>query len=310
MNTTAIVLCGMMSVIALGRFVAEAFLGHDRRIRHRIRDAIQSKTPGAAGKSSLFRDWAASQEGSDGLIGRWKQAVEQSGLPITIEQAADFSAAAGILGTLAGYIPSSSFLAAAATGVVALSIPWIVVLIQRKRRIDKFSEQLPEVLDVMSRAVAAGQSVPAALQMVGAECPAPISKEFALCCEQQNLGLPQDTTLRDLARRVPVPELHLLVVALLVQRQCGGSPVEVLSSISDLTRKRIKLSNRVQALTGEGRMQALVLTVLPIAAFIWLWLSQRDYIQVLLDRPWVLLSLIGLQLLGTAWIRRTIQIEY
>lgn len=310
MNLTWIILSGIIAILAVGWLLADFFFGEDERIQKRIRRAQQTNGQPDQGKSSLFRDWNLSSEQTANLLGRCRQYVEQSGLPFSLEHLAIASSVAGGLGALLGGLLTREPLGAVTVGLIGLMVfPWVVSS-TRKRRIETFTRQLPDVFDVMSRAVSSGQTVASALHLVGSECRPPISREFALCCEQQNLGLPQDTTLRDLARRVPVPELHIFVIALLVQRQCGGSPVEVLSSISDMIRKRLRLSNRVQALTGEGRMQAIVLTVLPIAAFAWLWIVQRDYIEVLLVRPWLIATVIGLQLVGTVWIRRTIRIDY
>jgi len=310
MNLMWFIVPGIVSVLAVGWLLLDLLFGSDYRIQQRIRLAQQASGQQDAGKSSLFRDWKLSSEQTANLLGRCKQHIEQSGLPISLSQLAIASLSAGMVGALLGALLTREVLGASAGGAVGLvALPWILGSI-RKRRIETFTRQLPDVFDVMSRAVSSGQTVASALQLVGSECRPPISKEFALCCEQQNLGLPQDTTLRELARRIPVPELHIFVIALLVQRQCGGSPVEVLSSISDMIRKRLRLSNRVQALTGEGRMQALVLTVLPIAAFAWLWIVQREYVQVLIVRPWLIATVIGLQVVGTVWIRRTIRIQY
>ena len=310
MNPYFITASAIGSLAAAGWLLSDLMSGSDRRVQERIRRAQQSNGHPEAEKSSLFRDWKLGNEETANLLGRCRQAVEQSGLPITLGQLAWASAAAGALGALFGGLLTREPLGAIVVGLLGLAVlPWVVML-TRKKRIEVFTRQLPEVFDVMSRAVAAGQTVPSALQLVGSECRPPLSREFALCCEQQNLGLPQDTTLRDLARRVPVPELHIFVIALLVQRQCGGSPVEVLNGISDMIRKRLRLASRVQALTGEGRMQAIVLTVLPIAAFAWLWIVQRDYIQALLVRPWLIGMVIGLQVVGSIWIRRTIRVEY
>lgn len=310
MNLYFVMASGIGSLAAAGWLVSDLLSGSDRRIQQRIRRAQEASGQPEAGKSSLFRDWKLANDETANLLGRCRQAVEQSGLPIQLGQLAAASAGAGLAGALFGSLLTREPLGAIAVGLLGLSaFPWAVLLTRRKR-IEVFTRQLPEVFDVMSRAVAAGQTVSSALQLVGSECRPPLSREFALCCEQQNLGLPQDTTLRDLARRVPVPELHIFVIALLVQRQCGGSPVEVLNGISDMIRKRLRLASRVQALTGEGRMQAIVLTVLPIAAFAWLWIAQRDYIQALVVRPWLIATVVGLQVVGSIWIRRTIRVEY
>jgi tight adherence protein B len=193
---------------------------------------------------------------------------------------------------------------------MGLAVPWIVIWNTRRRRVSQITKQLPEAFDIMRRAVQAGQTVPSALQMAATECRKPLSQELALCCEQQNLGLPYDSTLRELAQRIPIPEVQIFAIAMIVQRQFGSNPVEILTNISDMIRKRSRLAKRVQALTGEGRLQAIVLTILPIGVFVWLVVFRPEYIQSLIDRPKLLGMVAALQVIGTLWIRRTIRIDY
>ncbi len=99
-------------------------------------------------------------------------------------------------------------------------------------------------------------------------------------------------------------------MALLVQRESGGNCAEILSNLSEVVRKRLRLVGRVKALTGEGRLQAAVLSLLPIAAFVAIYLLNREYANVLLQRPWLLVGLAASEILGTLWIRRIVTIEY
>jgi tight adherence protein B len=163
---------------------------------------------------------------------------------------------------------------------------------------------------MISRAVSAGQTVPAALQIIAQDFERPICEEFALCYEQQNLGMSRESALRKLAKRTGIMELQIFVVAVLVQAKSGGDLVELLDNLAAMVRKRLKLKDRIRALTGEGRMQALVLIVLPIMAFLGVLLIAPDYAQSLLDRPWLLAGTAGAQLMGAMWIRQIVNFEY
>ena len=92
-------------------------------------------------------------------------------------------------------------------------------------------------------------------------------------------------TLQELARRTGVMELQLFVVAMLVHGTSGGNPVEILDNLSDVIRKRIRLVGKVKALTSEGRLQAVILSILPVGAFVAIFVLNRSYAQLLLDRP-------------------------
>jgi tight adherence protein B len=193
---------------------------------------------------------------------------------------------------------------------VGLCLPFLRVAARRRLRQRKLGRQLPEAFQMISRAVKAGQTVPAALNIIAQDFEPPISEEFALCYEQQNLGLSRESALRKLARRSGIMELQIFVVALLVQAKSGGDLAELLDNLAAMIRKRLKLKDRIRALTGEGRMQALVLIVLPIVAFFGVIFLAPDYGKCLLDRPWLLAGTAAAQLIGAAWIRQIISFEY
>lgn len=163
---------------------------------------------------------------------------------------------------------------------------------------------------MISRAVRSGQTVSSALQIIADDFDPPVSTEFALCYEQQNLGLSRESALRKLAERSGVMELQIFVVALLVQARSGGDIVELLDNLSSMIRKRLRLRDRVRALSGEGRMQAIVLTLLPIAALVAILCLSPDYAQALVQRPWLLLATGIAQCVGALWIRQIISVEY
>ncbi len=192
---------------------------------------------------------------------------------------------------------------------LGLIVPLLYVQGRRKIRIRRMTLQLPDAFDAMARAVRAGQTVPAAFQLVADQFPPPLCDEFWYCYEQQNLGIPYDIALKDLARRSSVIELRILVVALLVQQRSGGNLIELLANLSSIVRKRIKMQQRMKALTGEARMQAIVLIFLPILALAALSVLSPDYGEALFQRPW-LLAVTGLsELFGAVWIRHLVQIE-
>ena len=120
----------------------------------------------------------------------------------------------------------------------------------------------------------------------------------------------RETALRKLARRTGTMELQIFVVALLVQAKSGGDLVELLDNLAAMIRKRLKLKDRVRALTGEGRMQALVLIILPVAALLGIILLSPEYAKELLDRPWLLAGTAAAQAAGAFWIRRIVNFEY
>lgn len=233
--------------------------------------------------------------------------LEQAGLPWSQRTVAAATAASALLSAaLAVMAVGWQGLVAAPLGAL---LPLAVVFSRRHSRRRLLCRQLPETFQMISRAVRAGQTIPAALQIIAEDFDAPVRDEFALCYEQQNLGMSRESALRGLARRTSVMELQIFVVALLVQARSGGDLVELLENLASIVRKRLQLLERVRALTGEGRMQAMILMILPSAALVMLLAMAPDYAATLIERPGLILGAAALQGLGFVWIRRIICID-
>lgn len=293
-----------------------AMLAYDRFFRYRlaVRGRLQDLSHAVETEHSvsLFKDmkhWSAQEtlENRTWLEGL-QQVIDQSGAQCQVSTLLGWCAGTGFVVAVGG--ASWVWWLGALLMPVGASIP-ILLLVQRKRaRQRKLIRQLPETFAMISRAVRAGQTVPAALQIIAEDFEPPISAEFALCYEQQNLGMSRESTLRKLATRTGIMELQIFVVALLVQAKSGGDLVELLDNLAALIRKRLKLRDRVRALTGEGRMQAAVLIVLPFAALLGIVVLSPEYAQSLLERPWILACTAAAQAAGAFWIRRIVNFDY
>lgn len=137
----------------------------------------------------------------------------------------------------------------------------------------------------------------------------PIATEFGLCYEQQNLGLPASVVLRDLAKRNEVLELHIFVIAMLIQQQTGGSLARMMESLAAVVRDRIALRDKVKTLTAEGRMQAVVLMALPPFMLVVMLIINRNYAMTLFEFPSLLLGGLVSMGLGALWIRKIVNFE-
>jgi tight adherence protein B len=280
--------------------------------RFRVRERLKQLSHESGDDISLFKDIRrVSNEESAGQRGwseRLRQLRDQAGVDWSMRMLAAQSigggAASGLLGLCASW-----WLAVGLIPIGAL-LPIGVLCAGRRMRRRRLSRQLPEAFQMVSRAVSAGQTVPAALQIIAQDFDRPICEEFALCYERQNLGMSRELALRKLARRTGIMELQIFVVAVLVQAKAGGDLVELLDNLATMVRKRLKLKDRIRALTGEGRMQALILIVLPIVALIGVIILAPDYAQSLLDRPWLLAATAAAQVIGAIWIRQIVNFEY
>ena len=237
---------------------------------------------------------------------------EQADTSLTVPRMAVISlvtAAGGVALSLAmrlhaGFMPVLAIL----TG----SFPLIWLVLRRRRRLKAFAAQLPDALEMLSRALRAGQSLAAGMNMIAGEVPPPLGKEFGRVFEEQNLGISLDESLESLTLRVPNLDLKFFATAIALQRQTGGDLAEILDKIGHLVRERFQIWGQVQALTGEGRLSGVVLLALPVLLFFAVYKLNPDYVMLLfsdeLGKKMLAVAVI-LQLLGALVIRKIVNIK-
>jgi tight adherence protein B len=155
----------------------------------------------------------------------------------------------------------------------------------RAKRIAKFSEQLPEALDVMVRGLRAGHPFRVALGLASREMSDPLGTEFGIMLDEISFGLDQQIAVDHLYERVGQEDLSFVSTAINIQSQTGGNLADVLRSLSQLLRNRSKLRLKVRALTSEGRASGLLLSVLPFILFLMLNYLSPNYFDDLKGHP-------------------------
>ncbi|MGM0486268.1 MAG: type II secretion system F family protein [Planctomycetota bacterium] len=194
-----------------------------------------------------------------------------------------------------------------------LALPPLCWLFWKKRsRLRKFGSQLPEALELISRALRAGHSLASGIHLVADEMADPIRKEFQRCYESQNLGLPLEQTLEDMSDRVPNLDLRFFVTAVILQRQTGGDLAEILDKIGTLIRERFRIWGQIQALTGEGRLSGIVLLAMPPALFVVMYFLNPGYCNTLFLDPLghkMLAGAVVMQIVGALVIKKIIAIK-
>ena len=150
------------------------------------------------------------------------------------------------------------------------------------RRERTLLDQLPEVLDFLSRILRAGHSLSTGLQMMADELPMPLALRIPQMLRPHSVGQSMEEALKDTAVRVDNSDFGFFVTATLIQRQTGGDLSEVLNNISDMVRQRIRLAQHVKAKTAEGRFTGYILVVFPVIMFCISYYLNPKYAQVLL----------------------------
>jgi tight adherence protein B len=176
----------------------------------------------------------------------------------------------------------------------------LLLVLIRRRRIAKFSEQLPDSIDVIVRGVRAGYPFTVALALVGKEMSDPIGTEFGMTSDEIAFGSEIGSALDHLSQRVGHEDLLYLIMAIKIQIQTGGNLGEILSRLARLLRERAMLKLKVKAISAEGRLSAIFLTVIPFVLFGVITLLQPDYFLSVANHPITMPALFfGLFMLAT-----------
>lgn len=277
-----------------------------KRQRTQIQESVLFKNKSNAKLDESFQD----DKGQPTASERFRNMVERSGLDLTPERLLVIMAAmAFAIGLPFGWWRNSIVIGAMA-GMLGAAIPYLYVLRKWRVRRDKMIQQLPEAFDLMSRVIRAGQTMWQAIQSVADEFEQPLGVEFAYCYEQQNLGISSDLALRDLARRTGILEVKIFVLAMLVQQQTGGNLAEALDNMSHVLRARFQVRRKIQALTAEGRLQAIVLLILPIALLFIMMMFSSQYATAIAGYPNMIVAMVIVEGLGALWIRKIVNFDF
>jgi tight adherence protein B len=308
----------VMGIFAAYSLFSDMFLRDRVRVQERLDVEFHNKQREKVKRSLLFKTMGAfqgeAQEGAPEPKLSWREhlqtMLDQSGLDLTKNQLLSYcGAVAAGCGLLTGFFfrsPLFGLIGAAASAMC----PIIYVRIKRNMRQEAIRRQLSDAFDLMARILRAGQSMAQAMQAVASEFPSPIAEEFAYCSEQQNLGLPIEVSMRDLAKRTGLVEMNIFVVAVLVQRQVGGNLSEILEKLSLVVRERYKTRGMIRTLTAEGRMQAAVLMTLPPLLLVAMLIVNHDYAMVLFQKPYLIGGMAFFMGLGGLWIRKIVNFDF
>jgi tight adherence protein B len=220
-----------------------------------------------------------------------------------------------VIWVVAGYLidlRTGVFALSFVLGLIPAAAPFAFVLKKRSRRLQKFEEGLPAAIDLMVSGLRSGHSIISAIGLVAREAPDPIGREFRVCFDEQNYGLELRTALENLANRVPVQDVRMIMTAILIQKETGGNLAEVLDKCAHVIRERFRLKREIRSRTAQGRLTGWVLSILPFALGLLLYLLNPDVVSLLWRRPMgvkMLYAASTMMLLGALIIRKIVRIR-
>lgn len=244
-----------------------------------------------------------------------RKLLVQSGLRMTMSRFIMLTAlAAGVMaGLLVLLTGLPNWLCLLIGGLAGYFLPVLVLRNIRSRRQREFCNQLPDALDVVVRSLRSGHPVQTAMSLVGREMADPIGTEFGITIDEMTYGLDMPRALQNLAARMGVADLSLLVTAVSIQSSSGGNLSEVLDNLSRLLRDRFQLRRKVRAISAEGRFSAYGLTILPIVIALAIYFPNPSYYTDVWHEPTFQIVMAGLvvwQLIGDFIMYKMINFKF
>lgn len=182
--------------------------------------------------------------------------------------------------------------------LIGMLLPRIYVRRQQNQRLNRFNDQLADMLNLMVNGLRAGFSTMQAMEAVSRELPAPISDEFRRVVQEMQLGISMDRALDNLLRRIPSEDLDLVVAAINVQREVGGNLAEILDTISHTIRERVRIKGEIRVLTSQVMYSGRFLSMMPLFIFGALWVLNRPYMMQFFNPETRVVGIIALIISG------------
>lgn len=200
-----------------------------------------------------------------------------------------------LLGLVAGYL-----------------IPRVAVKFLRKRRFDRIDAQLVDTLTLMSSSLRSGLSLAQAVDLVVKEMKPPISEEFSIAARETRLGVLLDDALTNMANRLPVEDLKMVITSLVTIRETGGNLTEIFDVIAHTIIERKKVENKIKALTAQGMFQGRAIALMPLAVVFMFYMMDPEFVKPLYTTflGWIMILLVaGLVSMGYWMMMQIVKIE-
>jgi tight adherence protein B len=277
--------------------------------------ATPESSKGIFGRFSFLRkaarsaESAAEQRGASNMI---ESALEQANLPLKPGEA--IIAAIGV--AILVFILITAIVQSFVWGIIAAALILVGALLfvnnvaARTRK--KFENQLPDTLNLLATSLRAGYSLLQAIEAVGEEAAEPTRREFGRAMAEIRLGRPINDAMGDIAERMASQDFEWAVMAIGIQREVGGNLAEVLQTTSETMVQRNRLRREMKALTAEGRISAIVLSLMPVFLFIFISLANPDYMRPLIENTKGLVVLAGGVVfigIGIFWMQKIVKVD-
>jgi tight adherence protein B len=279
---TPIILLGggvlLLILLIIGAIVAVS--SERSLVEERLGRYLEEERPeqGEASGRSVVTDWLNRRVASSSRGDRVARELARADLKFKVAEYYALVFMSAIVTALIAWFIQQHPASLAIGGIIGLFIPRFYVKRQQTVRLNKFNDQLSDMLNLMVNGLRAGYSTMQALEAVSRELPAPISDEFRRVVQEMQIGIPMEKALDNLLRRIPSEDLDFVVTAINVQREVGGNLSEILDTISFTIRERVRIKGEIRVMTAQVRTSATVLSLIPVFLTVALWFVSPEYI--------------------------------
>jgi len=289
----------------------------ERRQRRSVASRILGRSGEPKAKETTWMPAGLAQAGervasAGGFSARLDDKLEQAGLPMRAGEFVASSVVCAIAGGLLGAVLLRNILFILVVAVVASLIPYVWLVRARGQRQKKMAEQLADVLSILASSLRAGHGFLQSLDQVASEISEPSASEFHRVVSEIRLGRPIDEAMIAMADRIGSEDMRWAVIAVNIQREVGGNLAEVLDIVAKTVRERAYIHRQVRVLSAEGRISIAILAALPIGLFLYLAITNPDYVTPLFKDPIGQIMLIcgaTLMGLGILVMKRIVRID-
>jgi tight adherence protein B len=256
-----------------------------------LRDRLRPPDKADAASSGILRTSVDSGEGWGANLATFSVAeaieklIQQTGLTIRPRTVFATMAALGAVAMLLAGLRTGSLLIGLVCAAFAACGPIGFLVFKRGQRLGRFERQLPDALDMMTRATRSGYALAASLQLVAEEAAEPLGTELGRVVDETRLGSDMNDALDKLCRRIPLRDVQFFATVIKIQRTSGGNLAEMLERLADVVRDRFKLLGQAQAVAAQQKWSAILIGISPVAFAVLFRLMNPHYFDPLLASP-------------------------
>ena len=285
MTTLIIIVGGIIVIVLLIIGVVVSATSERSLVEQRLGQYLEEeKAPVRDGQRSILTEWVSRRVESTSLGDRISRDLARADLKFKVgEYFALIFIATVTLGGLAWLLGGRSPISFLIGAIAGFFAPRFYVRRQQSRRLNRFNDQLSDMINLTVNGLRAGYSTMQAMEAVSKELPAPMCDEFRRVIQEMQIGITMETALDNLLRRIPSDDLDFMVTAINVQREVGGNLSEILDTISFTIRERVKIKGEIRVMTAQVRTSGTILSLVPVFLTLILWFLNPEYLMSFFD---------------------------